>query len=369
MGRSRRFAIGDPQASAERFFEILDRHRLLDADGRLIDDVHLVSIGDHFDWGSVAERAQAAADGLAILAWLAAHPADQVTLILGNHDLARVGEVVAFDDATFARAQREADALYFDASGASLEIDPAAEAAFRGRYPSLPGVEAAARDFSTYRVAQRELVRSLLAARRFCVAAPASPALLVCHAGVTRDELDGLELRPREQSDARVVSGALNSALDRAFEQWDGTSAFAIPGLHRPGHSQKGEARGIFFNRPGNPQHEEQTGSAGPEAYAGPLRRRYDPRRLPPGLIQAIGHIRDDKSRKLLGPWADAEQGPRGSLRHLTARASRVRYASGVAPAASADTAALIFIDGSMREAKPEDYELLDLDRLAPVRV
>ena len=52
-----------------------------------------------------------------------------------------------------------------------------------------------------------------------------------------------------------------------------------------------------------------------------------------------------------------------------TALGERVRYASGVPAATPADAAALIFIDGSMREAPPGGYELLDLDRLAPVRV
>lgn len=366
IGRSRPFAIGDPQASAERFFEILDRHAALGPDGRLLEDVHLVSIGDHFDWGSVAERQQAADDGLAILAWLAAHPPDQVTLILGNHDLARLGEMVGFDDAAFARAQEEADAVYFNGAGKRAPADPMAEETFRSRHPALPGVEAAARDFSTYRAAQRELVRSLLAARRFAVAAPHSASLLLCHAGVTRDDLRALGLPERAHSDARAVAGVLNAALDAAFDAWDGAAPFAIPGLHRPGHSQTGEARGIFFNRPGNPSHEIETGGAAAEAYEGPLRRRYDPRDLPAGLTQAIGHIRDDKCRKLLGPWADPERGPLGSLRHLTAKDGLVRYAAGVPRDRDPAAATLLFIDGSMRDASPADYELLDLDRLAP---
>src|SRR2546427_3244655 len=46
------------------FFEVLDRHGLLGPSGSLADDVELVSIGDHFDWGPPSAREAAAADGL-----------------------------------------------------------------------------------------------------------------------------------------------------------------------------------------------------------------------------------------------------------------------------------------------------------------
>ena len=55
--------------------------------------MQLVSIGDHFDWGERADRPTARKSGLALLSWLSAHPADQVVVIAGNHDLGRVGEL------------------------------------------------------------------------------------------------------------------------------------------------------------------------------------------------------------------------------------------------------------------------------------
>jgi hypothetical protein len=75
---------------------ILAAHGLLADDGTLFDDVRLVSIGDHFDWGPVRDRARATYDGLRTIAWLSSHPADQVILLAGNHDLARVGELLHF---------------------------------------------------------------------------------------------------------------------------------------------------------------------------------------------------------------------------------------------------------------------------------
>src|SRR6185436_2588184 len=126
---TRRFAVGDPQAPLAAFVAILETHGLLGGDGRLAEDVHLVSMGDHFDWGARAEREAVARSGLELLAWLAAHPAEQVTLILGNHDMGRVGELAGFDDATFRAAQAEADALtegVGDGNG------------FRARYPGVP---------------------------------------------------------------------------------------------------------------------------------------------------------------------------------------------------------------------------------------
>ena len=87
--RKIRVAIGDPQAPLERFFAILEHHGLLSDRGRLRDDVLLVSIGDHFDWGDPEDRRTAADSGLNLLAWLASHPPDHVVVLAGNHDLAR----------------------------------------------------------------------------------------------------------------------------------------------------------------------------------------------------------------------------------------------------------------------------------------
>src|SRR5438270_753903 len=110
--RSRHFAIGDPQAPFEKFLAILDRRGLLGAGGRLMPDVRLISMGDHFDWGKRSDRRRASESGTMLLAWLAAHPADQVTLIAGNHDVGRVGELAKFDDRGFESTQAEADRAY-----------------------------------------------------------------------------------------------------------------------------------------------------------------------------------------------------------------------------------------------------------------
>jgi len=112
QSRSIRVAIGDPQASLQRFFGVLDANRLLGDGGRVRPDVQLVSMGDHFDWGEPHDRERARGEGLALLSWLAAHPPDQVVLLVGNHDLARVGELVAFDQERFQAAQLLADPIY-----------------------------------------------------------------------------------------------------------------------------------------------------------------------------------------------------------------------------------------------------------------
>jgi hypothetical protein len=355
LGRPRRVAIGDPQASLPRFIGILDDHGLLGDEGRLHEEVHLVSLGDHFDWGAREERENAAASGLQILAWLAAHPPDQVTLILGNHDLARVGEMAVFDDEEFRLAQAEADAIY---SGGT--VDRQREREFLARWPALPTAECAARDFSSFRSTQRALVTSLLRARRFCAATAASDSLLLCHAGVTSDDLRAIGLGRDAHGDARVVADALNAALDAAVAAWPGGAGLAIPGLHQPGDAAHGEGRGIFYHRPGAPRPENG------DLFAGPPRRRFDPRGLPRRLTQAIGHIGDRKCRDLLGPWAVPELPVAGPLRHLRTDGEQVRYASGLPQAAEPGAATLLFLDGTMARARPGAYELLDLDTESP---
>lgn len=352
---SRRLAVGDPQAPLPSFLAILDSNGLLGEDGRLLPDVHLVSMGDHFDWGGPAERESVARSGLTLLAWLAAHPPEQVTLIVGNHDLSRVGELAGFDDRAFHAAQAEADAV---AAGGADELT------FRERYPQLPSAEAAFRDFSSYRHDQAWLVAELLRAGRFCVALAASPRLLLTHAGVTADDLGLAGLPPEAVCDAEAAAAALNGALDRAVVSWREGTPLTIPGLHRPGNAAQGESRGIFSQRPARPEHAANESAL----FVGPPRRRYDPRWLPAGLVQAVGHIGDRKCRELLGqPWSPpASEATLGRLRHLRANRAEVAYDVGISEAWDLSDAVMLFLDGTMAKADPHAYELLALDTLRP---
>jgi hypothetical protein len=81
--------VGDPQTSLDRFLAVLDAHHLLGVDGYLADDVQLVSTGDHFDY-EVHDETDPRVDGLAILRWLAEHAPNQVVILLGNCDAARI---------------------------------------------------------------------------------------------------------------------------------------------------------------------------------------------------------------------------------------------------------------------------------------
>jgi hypothetical protein len=353
IGRERNLAVGDPQAPLEAFLQILDDHGALGDGGRLRDEVHLVSVGDHFDWGPPAARAEAAQSGLLTLSWLSAHPPDQVTLLAGNHDLGRVGELATFDDETFAAAQAEADRLHWG------ERDEAAERRFVERWPVLPGAEAAARDFGTFRTPQRRRVQELLRAGRLSAAAAAN-GLLLTHAGVTRDDLLAIGLPTGRQRNASSIASALNAALDDAVESWNDGERLSIPFLHQPGDAWHGEGRGIFFQRPAYAE-----GAVDDAHFHGPPRRRFDPRRLPPGIVQAVGHVRDGKCRELLGPWVtDGAKKRHGRLRHLRVRGGEVAYRLGLPDGRDAEDAVLVFIDGGMNEAPPREYELLDLDRL-----
>jgi hypothetical protein len=351
--RTTRVAIGDPQAPIDVFMKILDEHDLLGEDGRLKPEVALTSMGDHFDWGGANESKRASVEGLEILAWLAAHPRDQVTILVGNHDLARVGELARFDDATFARAQAEALPAY-------AQKDPELEKRFVAHFPDLASSELAARDFSAFAVAQRELVVMLLRDRRLRIAQAVARNFMLSHAGVTIDDLDAVHLPQKRRADATEIAYALNAILDAAVDRWDG-SPMRIEGLHRPGDAANGEGRGIFFHRP---VHHD-----GPsEAPKTQLQRRYDPRRLPLELTQAIGHVRDGKCRSLLGEWADGEPSIDGLLRVLRTDGERVTYARlrsekpSASSTLSSKMATLLFTDGGMSYARPGEYQLLDLD-------
>lgn len=99
----RTFVVGDPQAPFAAVMAVLDHHGLLDGD-RLRGDVRLVAIGDYFDY-DLDDPVGAGLEGLRVLRWLVSHDEEQVVLLAGNHDLARVMELAQIDDATFARAR------------------------------------------------------------------------------------------------------------------------------------------------------------------------------------------------------------------------------------------------------------------------
>lgn len=342
MRRMRHVAIGDPQAPLETFLRILDGHGLLGDDGRLRADVHLVSMGDHFDYGKPDVRARATVEGISILSWLASHPPERVTILLGNHDLARVCELFPFSDEAFLVAHEEARVLY--ASKAPAD-------AFLSRYPTVPDPECLARDYSCFSVEQRVLVTELLRTRRLRLAAHHAGLLLV-HAGVTTDDL---ALAGISASSAAEASEGLNAWLDARLARWSDGPLDLAP-LHQTGTPATGEGRGVLYHRPCDPSTQP------PARLDGPPRRRFDPRRLPAAFPQAIGHIRDDKCRELMPHWSPPGTGIDGPLRSLTVSADEVVYRSGCVAHAR-----LYFTDGGMSHAAPERYELFDLDARAPL--
>ncbi|RKI66650.1 transcriptional regulator [Corallococcus sp. AB049A] len=343
--RTLHVAMGDPQADFDRVLSILSLHGLLDEEGGLRPDVCLVSVGDHFDWGPAADRERVASSALRLVAWLASHPADQAVMLLGNHDLGRVGELADFTDVTFRAAQVEADRVY-----AGDDTDAEKERAFLQRWPGLPSAELAARDFSTWTGEQRAWVEHLLRVRRFRVAHAAGDSLLVLHAGVTREDLGVVGLEPGRWADARAVAEALNGVMDRAVAAWKG-GPLVLPGLHHPGNAKDGEGVGIFYQRP-------SLASEDAERVRGTPRRRFDPRRLPLGLIQVVGHTRDKRVRELVSPGPVRD----GVLRHLVTDGTRVDYAHGPPPTTGPGEAVMVFTDGAMREGRAEDFQLFDLD-------
>lgn len=337
-------AVGDPQAPLDTFLTVLDTHGLLGEDGRLKHDVGLVSMGDHFDWGKREQRAQATAEGTAILSWLAAHPPDQVQIVFGNHDLVRVGELAGFTDAGFQQARAEADAAYRDG-----DVDPALQTALLAKYPMIPKAEVLARDFSCFDVAQRTLVTRLLKEKRARLGFAAAADLLLVHAGLTTAELLWLNV---PQRDAFTTAAALNQFVDDRVERWPGEGPLDLSPLHELGSAKDGEAKGILFHRGANPALKPVTRAD----------RRYDPRTLPRWISQAIGHISDKKCRELLGDWAEPGAPVYGRIRGLQLDGENVRYRLGCE-----DGDALIYLDGGMNHVDPAAYELFDLRRRQPM--
>ncbi len=334
-------AIGDPQAPLDVFLGILERHGLLGDDGRVPPDVALGSEGVHFDWGTAAQREQATRGGLAGLAGRAAHPPDQVRIVLRNHALPRGGELAGFDDDGFSRARAEADLAYRGG-----DVDRGLEAALLARWPAAPSAEVLARDLSCFSAAQRALVTRLLRARRARLAHAFDDGLLLLHAGVTTAELGPLGAA---DGDAHAIAAALGEFLDARVDAWTGAGPLDLAPLHGDGSARGGGAEGMVVHRPA-------------QAGADRVKRRFDPRALPRGVAQVVGHIHDRKCRELLPTWADAAPPVHGRLRSLSLAGAAPRYRVGCDP-----DAALYFVDGAMNRGAPAAYELFDLRRRGPL--
>lgn len=359
----RSFAIGDPQCSCARFFAVLDAHGLLSDDGWLAPDVKLLSLGDHFDYHGDVE--QVAQEGEALLQWLAAHDPAQVTLLFGNHDAVRVVEFAFETDESFALARRLADGC--DAAKTPAEKHAACET-FHTTCPGVPTPGLASRDFAAFSVRQRALVQRLLIEDRFRLAAAVTLAdgrpALANHAGITLRELGLLCLKtaPPPSELAEFLQDFLRAAVTRVRPLWEegASAALELAPVHVGGVPRE-EGGGLLYHRPAHP---DLAGGDTPEdrawAFAAARPRRFDPRHLPPGLVQLCGHTAHKRCRKELAPWASPEAfaTERASVRTLSARGAEVRYELGVAPV-PADGAAVILADPALHQ--PGSIELVAL--------
>ncbi len=359
--RTRRVAIGDPQASFTHLARILEEHGLLGDDGLLARSVALVSMGDHFDYTGPSVR-EVGDEGVKILRWLAAHPEDQVTILAGNHDLSRVMELGLHTDATFQRARllaREVELLRKQkprTNDEDRELEQA-RARFHETFPDLATAELVDRDYATFTEEQRALVQALLVARRFRLAhvertREGAPALLT-HAGVTRRELALLGIE--EETDPLRVAARLEAffgeAIGRVKDRWARSelAELDLGQVQVAGHGGK-EGGGLLYHRPVHPPRPHDDALAP---------RTYDPRELP-RMVQACGHTGHKKSLKdLKGALTPSAQGfLRGGVRTLTVSADRIVYEAGIVPGGER---VLHMIDAEINYVAFDAYPILEL--------
>ena len=343
--RMRRYVMGDPQAAFAQVMGVLAHNGVLAGDA-LAPDVELISIGDHFDH-ELDDPVRAGRESMQVLRWLVAQP--RAILMFGNHDAARVMELIGFDDARFARARDHAQRKQHDI----LQAD----------YPDLPTPGLAARDYASYSTEQRAIVIELLLAGRFQLARaealPDGRTALVTHAAVTERELALLGLP--DERDPRVIAAALEAVFATAIADvradWQRGiwTPLSLAPLHVPGaHGEEGG--GLLYHRPSHP---DRLG-AWERAAARP--RRFDPRELPRGLAQIAGHTGHHKAVSELGAWSTERARARrhGGLRTLRLLGDAVSYDLGVLPPVDGATD-LLLVDGEMRAVEADAYDLLPL--------
>lgn len=371
---TRTIAIGDLQASARRIFEVLGYHDLLDEEGRIRGDVQLLSVGDHFDYGTRAGGllGQSRRDGHDVLAYLAAHHPEQVVILLGNHDAARVMELA------FASDERFEEAVPLVAELVALRAtDPDAYrirlADYSTRYPELPGPGLVHRDYSAFSAGQRALVQEMLMAGRFRLAAtarmPTGELVLATHAGITMREVALLGVSTVTAAElAPALSRRLEAAVAAVAPCWQRgePAALSLAPLHLPcatgreGMPELPEGGGMLYHRPSDPDRP----GADRQWEAAPGRpRRFHPKSLPAGVLQLAGHTGHPKCVEELARWSESSmrEEPCGR-RSLRVRGDDIRYQLGACRPDEGE-AVLYMIDPSLFRARDaasvEIFELM----------
>jgi hypothetical protein len=370
----RTVAIGDLQASAQRIFEVLTYHDLLDEEGRLRGDVQLLSIGDHFDYGtrSGGLLGQARRDGHDVLAYLAAHHPEQVVILLGNHDAARVMELAFVSDERFEEAVPLVAELM-----ALWATDPEAYRVrlvdYAARFPELPGPGLVHRDYSAFTSDQRALVQEMLMAGRFRLAAtarlPTGELVLATHAGLTMREVALLGVSSISAGElAPALTQRLEAAVAAVAPAWQRgeLAPLSLAPLHLPcaigreGMPELPEGGGMLCHRPSDPDRP----GADRQWEAAPGRpRRFHPRSLPAGVLQLAGHTGHPKCVEELARWSvsSMREEPCGR-RSLRVRGEEIRYQLGACRPDEGE-AVLYLIDPSLFRARDaasvEIFELM----------
>jgi hypothetical protein len=357
---TRWLVAGDPQTTPTRFFTVLDRHGALGPDGLLAEGVGLVSIGDHFDFLMGAPEAEPA--GREILAWLA-YQRPSVVILLGNHDVARVSELAVLSDADFAEAKAAAQAIArAERAEQAAEVE-ARLTRFFERFPDIPSPGMVLKDVASFSEAQRALVQRLLLDGTLRLAALArvhGQLSLLTHAGVTQRELSILGCAADATAVKRALDARLAQALGSVAPRWQRGERVALDlaPLHVSGRARR-EGGGLLYHRP---VRSDRPGADAAWELAPDAPRRFDPRALPRGLVQVVGHSGHSRTARDLPGWVARGAEREGvSLRTLAVAGDAPRYEAGIQPAVAGE-ATLYMIDPGFAHEPIEAIELLAVD-------
>lgn len=359
---SRWFVVGDPQTTPSRFFSVLDRFGLLGADGLLAPGIGLVSMGDHFDFSMGAPEAEPA--GREIFAWLVGQgPSTHV--LAGNHDIARVAELAFESDETYARAKHDAGIIRDRHSEGRKDEVHALVEKFFAEHPNLPSPGIVLKDFASFSVGQRAHVERALISRSLRLAMVVElhgTEVLLTHAGITPREVCMLDVPAEPMALAGALEATFSEAIERVAPSWlaGDRARLELEPLHVTGRSRK-EGGGLLYHRPARRDRE----GADPEWELLPESpRRFDPRDLPKGLVQMIGHSGHARTVSSL-PGFVAKGAERASipLRTLSARGETVRYEEGIVPP-TPGAATVYMVDPGFAHEPLESIALCEVDRV-----